>query len=699
MKRSHWFRALVIVSALVLALVYLFPTLRTKQLDNELNQSLMEISEATGMPFEVLREEIFRFSVNLPGQVREIEGLDEETRQQVIDTIDYLRNEFYDSYNAAQDGTIRLGLDLQGGIYLVLEVNVVELMDNIAQNRDERYEEISAEIHRRLRAEPQTDYEGVISNVFQEYDVQMARYLGSPNEPNSVILNRLREDADDAVELTLVKLRNRIDEFGVSEPVITQQGGRRILVELPGVQDPDRARRLIGRTALLEFKFVADPNTIANVLDDIDSYLAEEFRERRARGEDPLSDLMETTAVEESATSVSDDVAAETTEESDEDEVGTGFSEEDFMASANDSLTTEVDENRPFSSMCFLDQTGRLSVEAGNYDLVRRYLERPEILDLVPHGYAFRWSHRAQETGDGNSYWHLYLTEDHAQLTGARLDDAYVNIGSGGNDPTQAGAAIVHLLLDREGARTFARVTDEPNIGRFLAIILDDRVHMAPRIRDRIPNGQAIIEGSESVEEAQDLAIVLRAGALPAPVDIIQERSVGPTLGSDSIRAGTLSAILGLVLVMLFMLFYYRGAGIVADFVLLLNIVFLMAVLAGFGFTLTLPGIAGIILTIGMAVDANVLIYERIREEIRSGKTVWNAIQAGYERAAMTILDANITTLIAGIVLYQFGTGPIRGFALTLMIGIISSIFTALIVSRAIFDWITSRWTLKKLSI
>jgi len=252
--------------------------------------------------------------------------------------------------------------------------------------------------------------------------------------------------------------------------------------------------------------------------------------------------------------------------------------------------------------------------------------------------------------------------------------------------------------MKREGARRFARVT-ENNVGELLAIVLDGKVHMAPNIRVRIPDGRAIIEGSDSVEEANDLTIVLRAGALPAPVEIIEERTVGPSLGADSIKAGAFSAIIGLVIVMIFMLFYYKGSGVIADIALILNILFLMAVLGGFGFTLTLPGIAGIILTIGMAVDANVLIFERIREELRAGKTVWNAIKNGYDRAMITILDANVTTAIAGLVLYQFGSGPLRGFALTLIIGIVASMFTALVVSRAIFDWITDTKSVKKLSI
>jgi preprotein translocase subunit SecD len=256
----------------------------------------------------------------------------------------------------------------------------------------------------------------------------------------------------------------------------------------------------------------------------------------------------------------------------------------------------------------------------------------------------------------------------------------------------------VNLTLNREGARKFARVS-EANVGRQLAIVLDEKVHMAPVIRTRIPDGRAIIEGSSSVEEASDLAIVLRAGALPAPVDIIEERTVGPSLGADSIRAGALSAILGLAMVMVFMVIYYRASGLIADLVLVLNMVFVFSVLGGFGFTLTLPGIAGIILTIGMAVDANVLIFERIREELVSGRSVWNSVKNGFDRATLTILDANVTTAIAAVVLYQFGTGPIKGFALTLMIGIAASVFTALVVSRAIFDSITARWAKEKLSI
>jgi preprotein translocase subunit SecD len=254
------------------------------------------------------------------------------------------------------------------------------------------------------------------------------------------------------------------------------------------------------------------------------------------------------------------------------------------------------------------------------------------------------------------------------------------------------------MELNNEGAKVFSKVTGM-NLDRQLAIVLDGKVSSAPVIQTKITTGSAMIEGTFSMEEAQDLALILRAGALPAPLYSITENTVGPSLGADSIKMGTNSVLLGLLIVVLFMVIYYKAAGLVADFALLMNIVFVFAVMAGFHATLTLPGIAGIILTVGMSVDANVLIFERIREELKSGKTVRAAIDAGYGRAFTTILDANVTTLITAIVLYSFGTGPIKGFALTLSIGILASMFTAIVVTRLVFDIVTSRTAIKKLSI
>lgn len=671
MKKSNFFRTGLILALLVLAVVYLFPTIRTGQLDRVLTNRLATISEKTGISQTSLREDIFRFSVDLADQIRNMENVSDADKDEIAEEIEYLRGDFFDSFDEAQSKAIRRGLDLQGGMYLVLEVNLVELMDNLAKNRDAAYEEIITEVREKLSGDTDSDFETTIREAFESRDIPMAMYFGRANQSNKAILNELAEKAEEAVELTMTKLSNRVDEFGVSEPSITKHGTRRIIVELPGIQDPDRARNLIGRTALLEFKFVAEPKITADVAASLDAYLAEEIKENKGEATEKAA---------EAETAEADSAAAEL---------------EGMFADSGEE--TELDENRPFTSLG-TPYAQQILVEDVNKDAISRILGRQDVQDIIPPEYKFLWSKGRENFQDGSEFWSLYLVQDRAELTGAMLSDAYVNIGTGGQDPSQAGEPIVHLTFNREGGRKFARVT-ENNVGRHLAIILDNKIHMAPRIQDRIAGGQAIIEGSSDVEEAKDISIVLRAGALPAPVDIIEERTVGPSLGSDSIKAGTVSALIGMALVMIFMVIYYRGSGLIADLVLVLNLIFLMSVLGGFGLTLTLPGIAGIILTIGMAVDANVLIFERIREEVKRGNTPWNAVQAGFGRAFVTIMDANITTIIAGLVLYQFGTGPIRGFALTLMIGIISSMFTSLVISRAIFDWMTSRGKLKQLSI
>jgi preprotein translocase subunit SecD len=290
----------------------------------------------------------------------------------------------------------------------------------------------------------------------------------------------------------------------------------------------------------------------------------------------------------------------------------------------------------------------------------------------------------------------LFLVEDAAELTGGVVEEAKANLGSQGS--TSAGQPIVNLTMNSDGARKWSIVTGS-NVGRQVALVLDKKVHMAPNIREKISGGSTLIEGFADINEAKDIAIVLRAGALPAPVDIIEERVIGPSLGADSVRSGTLSIIIGLGLVLVFMLIYYRFSGLIADFALIWNIVLVLAVLASLQATLTLPGIAGLILTVGMSIDANVIIFERIREELRKGKTPKAAVKSGYDRALTTIIDANMTTVIAALVLWQFGTGPIKGFATVLFWGILISMFTAIFVTRTIFNSLTSRKGFTKLSI
>ncbi len=491
---------------------------------------------------------------------------------------------------------INLGLDLQGGMHLVLEVQTEKAVESTLERYLQEIRSLSRRDRIRLADIEMTGEHKIHVAVQGRDDVEKFQKLLDDEFTDLRIFNR-QESSGDSLEMTLdlpeeevarIKklatsqaletIRNRIDQFGVSEPDIRRQGENRILIQLPGISDTERAKELIGRTALLEFKLVDE------TLDP---------REAEQKGAPPGTEIL-------------------------------------YQTRKDPSTNREI---------------------------------------KVP-----------------------FLVEDRTRLTGAYLTDARVQIDSRYNEP------YVSITFDKKGARLFERITAE-NVKKRLAIVLDGNVYSAPVIQERIAGGEARITGNFTTEEARDLAIVLRAGALPAPVDIIEERTVGPSLGSDSIRKGLISMIVGGLLVVVFMVIYYRGSGVIADIALLLNILLIAGGLAGFGATLTLPGIAGIILTIGMAVDANVLIFERIREEMNLGKTPRAAVDAGFSRATLTILDANVTTLIAALVLFQFGTGPVKGFAVTLSLGVVSSLFTALIVSRVIFDFFLIKRKVQTLSI
>ena len=332
---------------------------------------------------------------------------------------------------------------------------------------------------------------------------------------------------------------------------------------------------------------------------------------------------------------------------------------------------------------------------------VKKIINRQEILDKLALGngqflFAPAAENFSSNEGIDENLVYMYYLEKDADLTGGVIEEANATVG--GQGTSAVGQPIVLLDMNSEGARTWSRITGA-NIGRRIAIILDKKVHMAPSIRTKISDGGTMIEGFAGMDEAKDIAIVLRAGALPAPVNIIEERIVGPSLGADSVKRGTNSVLLGLALIIVFMFIYYKLSGTIANFALIWNILLVLSVLASLGATLTLPGIAALILTVGMSIDANVIIFERIREELRKGKSVRSAIDGGYNRALTTIIDANVTTLVAALVLYQFGTGPIRGFATVLFWGIIISMFTAIFVTRTIFNSFADRKGLKKLSI
>src|SRR5882762_2491065 len=475
---------------------------------------------------------------------------------------------------------INLGLDLQGGIHLMLGV---EADKHVASQTDRAAEDLKSALERKGLA---------VKRIAREGNTAIQVELASPqswNDARTVVAEfssferrdedpaagrfrlvmvdrRVSQLRDEAIRQGLETIRNRIDQFGVSEPTITRQGTDQILIQLPGVQDPARAKALIGKTALLEFKL--------------------------------------------------------------------------------------LDERTP------IDQAlaGQL----------------PETSELL-YGREIDKQTKAERKVP-------YVVQKRTLLTGAELTRAEVQA-----DPNSMGNWQVAIEFTSTGTRIFGEVTEQ-NVGKHLAIVLDGNVYSAPRINERIPGGRAVITGQFTVDDARDLAIVLRAGALPAPVVILEERTVGPSLGADSIRRGVTAIVASAVVVVLFMMFYYRLAGLIADVALTLNLLILLACMAAFGATLTLPGIAGIALTIGMAVDTNILIFERIREELRVGKTPRSAIDAGFSRALRTIIDTHLTVMVTAAILYSFGTGPVKGFAVSLFVRLAASVFTAYFFTRLLFD-------------
>ena len=478
---------------------------------------------------------------------------------------------------------INLGLDLQGGIHLVLGVETAKAVaaqtDRVAEDFKNALERKGVGIKRVARdgdtafvvdlASPQTwnDALTVVNEFGSAWELRNQDQAAGRFTVVMTSAERRRVE-DFSVRQGLETIRNRVDQFGVAEPTITRQGENRILIQLPGVKDPDRAKSLIGKTALLEFKLV----------------------------EDRVSP---------------DDVAQ-----------------------------------------------GR-APEGTELIFQRRTDKETKVERKVP-----------------------YVVGKRALLTGAELTRAEVQA-----DPNSQGNWQVSIEFTPTGTRIFGQLTEQ-NVGRQLAIVLDGNLYSAPRINERIPGGRAVITGQFSVDDARDLAIVLRAGALPAPVTILEERTVGPSLGADSIRQGLIAITASAALVFVFMLIYYRLSGLIADVALGLNLLILLAAMAAFGATLTLPGIAGIALTIGMAVDTNVLIFERIREELRVGKSPRSAVEAGFSRAFRTIIDTHVTVLVTAAILYNFGTGPVKGFAVSLFVGLTASLFTAVFFTRLLFDLI-----------
>jgi preprotein translocase subunit SecD len=500
----------------------------------------------------------------------------------------------------------------------------------------------------------------------------------------------------DAIDRTLTTIRNRIDEFGVREPTIQRVGDERIVVELAGIDDPERAKSIVERTAFLEFKIVRGGEEFRRALPRMDRIIVREIGAENLEtvpileAETPtgLPELLQGADSAAAEPAAADAAAADAAE----DTVTSGTEPDTAAAGAGQDTATSgtgpdtatggagEQELRPLTALLLESgQVGQFLVREQDIPTAERYLALEAVTEAIPRGAELKWGVEPI-AGGADSYRTLFVLEDEPLLTGEDLADA----GPAARDPT-FNQPYVPFETTRRGARKFERGTSR-HVGDLMAIVLDNKVQSAPVIRQTLGRRAQIEMGTgSSLQEAQDLALVLRAGALPQPIRIVEERSVGPSLGADSVRQGKIAFAIGIVAVLLLMVAYYRVAGIMAVIALGVYVVLLLGGLAGLGATLTLPGIAGIILSIGMAVDANVLIFERIREEVEAGKTPRTAVDTGFEAALSAIVDANLTTLITAIILFQFGTGPVRGFAVTLVIGIVASFFTAIYVTRTLF--------------
>ncbi len=567
------------------------------------------------------------------------------------------------SFVEARQKRIKLGLDLQGGMRVVLEVNTAKLLEKLAKNPDDAFNSVMKEAEKEAATTDESVVD-IMGRNLQQKGIRLSRYFGNIRQDDATILSDLKKDAEDAVTRAIEIIRNRVDQYGVSEPSIQRQGSRRIIVELPGVAREEEAKQLLQGTALLEFRLLKDPDFTFSIMQKIDKVLAGKS-------------IVDST--------LTDSTGTETTASNDSSTADTGIAAND--TSKKQLSQEEFAKEHPFFSVAMIDPQGRTAdayVKADERNRLELILNRPDVQRVIPDNVEFIFSAKPITYQDGKAIYELYCVNKKPELTGGVITDATANIDPNTSQP------VVNMEMNSEGAAEWARITGA-NVNHRIAIILDGLVYSAPNVRTKITGGRSQIEGVGNLDEAKLLEIVLKAGALPAPVDIIEERSVGPSLGQDSISKGFNSALIGYIIVGLFMIIYYQRAGTVAAASLVFTILFILGILAGFNATLTLPGIAGIILTIGMAVDANVLIYERIREELATGKTIKASVDSGFSKAYSAIIDSNITTFITGIILYQFGTGPVQGFALTLMIGIAASMFSALVIARLIFDFMVAK--------
>lgn len=648
-------RIILTVVLILMALYYLYPTYRDYQLSKELSQ--------------------------LHGE----------------DSANFVEKN-YEKIKSARDGRIKLGLDLKGGMYVVLEVDVIKLLEDISKKKDDA---LLQKILNELRGLSDST-RGNVLEAFKaklaENNLTLKNYYGELTDDETTIERKLNDAIDNAVDRAIGVIRNRVDRYGVAEPQIQKVGGNRIIVELPGVSNPQDVVKLLEGTALLTFHLLKEGEQEIRILKDLDKALAK--LQDTAFFASNLQSPGDTTSKDKSTKTDTSRIVSKDKKDSKEkprkdttkttkkdtvkttrkDSIKTGKTD---TATLTDTTTTQDTTQGPTPFTSLFDpelsyRYGGLVASETNIKKIEAILKKDEIKAVIPNDVIFAWSYK--EIPDrGEKFKIMYILKKEPELTGSVITDARYTIDQQNNRP------YVSMEMNSEGTADWARITGA-NINKRCAIVLDGVVYSAPVIKTKITGGNSMIEGMPSLEEAKLLAIVLQSGALPAPMRRIEERTIGPSLGEDSIRSGILSSIIALLLVALFMIVYYQFSGTVADLALLINVLFVMGIMAVFKATLTVPGIAGLILTLGMAVDTNVLIFERVREELRTGKPLKTAIEIGYKKAFSAIIDSHLTSVITGIILYIYGSGPIKGFAVTLLAGIGSNLFTAIVITHFIFD-------------
>ncbi|MGM0612129.1 MAG: protein translocase subunit SecDF [Bacteroidota bacterium] len=633
------------------------------------------------------------------------------------------------TYQECKERELNLGLDLKGGMNVTLEVSVVDVIksmaaDKVTEDPDSDFNQ-AIEMAKEKQKDSQEDFVTLFYESLQEInpDARLApmfttidlRDRINPNSTDEEVLKVISNETESAIDRSFEILRTRIDRFGVAQPNIQKlQSAGRILVELPGVKDPERVRSLLQGTAHLQFFETYEFSEIYDVFTKANERVSKIVRGEKL-DESIDSSKVDSAAKQDVLMDGEEKPVASDEEDDDEgaedllDEFGEGADQEDQSSDSSDldDLVQQDDEDtaqaqEPKNQALFnvlmpafgQDDQGRPYpmkgpvvgyAEVKDTAKVNRYLNMPQVKSLFPRDLKLAWSVKPMEEQE-NVYMLVALKTERggkAPLSGDKVVNAK-------QDVRENGEVEVTMMMDSEGARIWKRLTGA-NKGRSIAIVLDEYVYSFPTVQGEIPNGRSSISGNFTTEEAQDLANILKAGKLPAPAKIVEEAVVGPSLGEEAVNAGLISFIIAFVVVLIYMISYYSKAGLVADLALLTNVFFIFGVLASLQAVLTLPGIAGIVLTLGMAVDANVIIYERIKEEVRAGKGKKLAIADGYKNAYSAIIDGNVTTLITGVVLVIFGSGPVKGFATTLIIGILTSLFTAIFLSRLVFSWMANK--------